>query len=144
MPALIIFLVFIISLVAKNLFGIDLFPVLIVYLAVKGTPEAAVTSAALAGFIEDILFYPGFIYFLSYSITGGLAVYLKRFFSFEEEDLILVMVLILTPVSILLAALGLKFFQGAQYPALIFNLFKAAIINAAVVLIVNYFYWRRR
>ncbi|MFA4967230.1 MAG: hypothetical protein WC624_03325 [Candidatus Margulisiibacteriota bacterium] len=144
MPALVVFISFILVLAVKSLFNLDLFPVLIVYLSVKNSPEATVINAALAGFLEDALYYPGFLYFLSYSIIGGLALYLKKFFSFEDDDLVLVLVLILTPVSILIAALGFKFFTGTEYPALIFTIGKSLIVNVLVVLALNYFFWRNR
>jgi len=144
MPAIATIIIFIILLAVKSLFNFDLFPALIVFLAIKNKPEETIACAALAGFIEDALFYAGYIHFLSFSIIGGLAIFLKQFFSFEEDDLALVLVIILAPLSVIITALGMKLFQNAEFPSLIFMAVRSLIVNGLAVLAVNYFFWRRR
>ena len=144
MPALIIFIYFILLLILRGLFNLDLFPILIVYLAVKNSPEATVFWSALFGIFEDALFFPNFLHLLSYTIIGGLALYLKEIFALEEDDLILTLVVILTPVSILLTAMGFWIFRGKIYPDLLFSLIKATVINGVTVFLLNFFIWRNR
>jgi len=144
MSALIIFISFVLLLILRGLFNLDLFPLLIVYLAVKSSPESTILLSALGGFFEDALFFPNFLHFLSYTITGGLALYLKELFALEEDDLILTLTVILTPISILLAALGQRFFEGVMPSGLLISLIRATIINGVIVFLLNFFFWRRR
>ena len=138
------FIAFLILLVLRGLFNLDFFPILIVYLAVRETTGSTVFWSAASGFIDDCLFYPHFLNFFSYTAIGGLSLFLKRFFAFEEEDLVLILVLIMTPVSILLMALGMKFFYGAAYPNLIFSVIWKTALNVFITFLLNFFYWRNR
>ena len=131
-------------LIFRGLFNLDLFPILIVYLAVKSGGQETVLWSALFGIVEDALFFPNFFHFLSYTLTGGLALYLKELFALEEEDLILTLVIILTPISILLAALCQRFFEGVLPANLLISLIRATIINGVIVFLLNFFFWRRR
>jgi hypothetical protein len=123
----------------KSLFGLDVFPAWIVFLAVNAAPENAVICSSLAGFVIDALFYPGFVNFMSYTILGGVAVYLKRFFAFEEDTLQLMLVLIVSPLSVLLFAAGTMYFQGSAVMNLIPDMLKATVFNVLAMLLFNYF-----
>ncbi len=131
---------FLLLLILKSLLRLDFFPAFVVYLAVLNGPETTILCSSFAGFIQDALFFPGFLNFLSYTVVGGLAVYLKRFFAFEKDALALTLVLIAAPASVLIVALSMRLFEGAVYPGLILSLIKVTVLNGVLVFIVNHFF----
>ncbi|HTY12705.1 MAG TPA: hypothetical protein VMD02_00795 [Candidatus Omnitrophota bacterium] len=134
---------FLAALIIKSLLGIDLFPALVVQLAIYNSPEGTILFSSFSGFVQDALFYPGFLNFLSYTVVGGLAVYLKRFFAFEEDALAMTLTLIAAPLSVIVVAIGMRIFQGVMYPSLIFSLIKVTFANGLLVLAINYFLGNR-
>lgn len=131
-------------LILKGIFNLDLFPGLTAYLAVKKSPENVIFWSAFSGFFKDALFFPGFINFLNHTLLGGLALWLKNYFIFEDDRLIYTLAFILAPASVVFTAVGLRYFQNAEISNFVFALLSVTLTNLIFIWFLDFIFRRNR
>ncbi|KAF0133746.1 MAG: hypothetical protein FD145_1136 [Candidatus Saganbacteria bacterium] len=132
MPAIILFAAVVII---RGLFGIDLSPAFIAFLACKYSPQMTISLAAVLGLYIDALFLPGFINFLTNTLISGFALFLKNQIIWEDYQLMFLLALILSISSVVVSNLGL--FHSAGNTDLFFHAVRLIMFNTALIWLIN-------
>jgi len=119
-------------LVLQGLLGWASLPLIItILLALKKDKLQLIVYSFLIGFLQDVFLAAGFVHTLTLTLTGALAGYLTEIFSWEPDQLSILLAVILTPVAHGLNSLiGLLFYGHKFQPDVFFmNLLWATLLN---------------
>lgn len=127
--------------VLQNLLGWASLPlIMVILLALKKDKLQLIIYSFLIGFLQDVFLAAGFAHTLALTLTGAAAGYLTDIFSWEPDQLSILLALILTPLAQGASALIALLFYGYKFQAGVFlmNLLWAALLN---MVLAPLFYW---